>query len=387
MRKVKLAVVGLGNMGSSHCTDIDGMDKAELVCVCDRDQKKADEFAEKFGCKAFYSTEEMFEKGEMEGIIIATPHYDHTTIAIEAFSRGIHVLTEKPVGVHVKDIRKMIAAHDEAKKNHPGIVFSAMFQQRTRGPAKKIKQILDSGELGKLIRTTWIITDWFRTQSYYDSGGWRATWEGEGGGVLMNQCPHQLDMYQWFVGRPDRIQGFISLGKYHTIEVEDEVTAYFEYDNGMVGHFITTTGEAPGTNRLEIVGEQGKLIWEGDSLTYYRNEESMLKTLAESPFGFKKPDCWTCDIPFPDAGGEHKIITENFCEAIAEGKELIAPAEEGINSIAIDNAIMLSGFEKRMVDVPVNEDAFEAKLKELIAGSTIRKVVKEKTDEDFSRSF
>ncbi len=387
MRKVRLAVVGLGNMGSSHCRDIDGMDKAELACVCDRDGKKADEFAAKYGCKAFHSTKEMFEKGDMEGVIIATPHYDHTTIALEAFAKGIHVLTEKPVGVHVKDIRKMIAAHEEGRKKNPGLVFSAMFQQRTRGPAKKIKQILDSGELGKLIRTTWIITDWFRTQSYYNSGGWRATWEGEGGGVLMNQCPHQLDMYQWFVGRPDRIQGFVSLGKYHQIEVEDEVTAYFEYDNGMVGHFITTTGEAPGTNRLEIVGEQGKLVWEGDSLTYIRNEESMLKTLAESPFGFKKPDCWTCDIPFPDGGGEHKIITENFCDAIAEGKALIAPAEEGINSIAIDNAIMLSGFEKRMVDVPVDEDAFEAKLKELIAGSTIRKVVSEKADEDFSRSF
>ncbi len=387
MKQVKLAVVGLGNMGTSHCADIDGMEKAELVCVCDVDRKKADEKAGKYGCKAYYSTADMFAAGGIDGVIIATPHYAHTTIAVEAFAHGVNVLTEKPVGVHVKDIRKMINAYEEAKKKKEDLVFSAMFQQRTRGPALKIKDLIDSGELGKLIRTTWIITDWYRTQSYYNSGGWRATWEGEGGGVLMNQCPHQLDMYQWFVGRPDRVQGFISIGKYHNIEVEDEVTAYFEYDNGMVGHFITTTGEAPGTNRLEIVGEQGKLVWEGDKLTFYRNRESLLDHLKTAEGGFAKPECWTCDIPFEETGGVHALIIENFCDAIAEGKDLIAPAEEGIHSIAMDNAIMLSGFEKKMVDLPVDEDAFENKLKELIAGSTFKKEVVNSTADDFGQSF
>lgn len=387
MKKVKLAVVGLGNMGTGHCRDIDALDKAELVCVCDVDREKADKFAEKYGCKAYYSTSEMFAAGGFEGVTIATPHYDHTTIAIEAFGHGINVLTEKPVGVHVKDIKKMIAAHEEAKKKNKDIVFSAMFQQRTRGPARKVKDLIDSGELGKLIRTTWIITDWYRTQSYYNSGGWRATWEGEGGGVLMNQCPHQLDMFQWFVGRPDRIMGFATIGKYHDIEVEDEVTAYFEYDNGMVGHFITTTGEAPGTNRLEIIGENGKLVWEGDKLTFFRNRESVLDHLKTAEEGFKKPECWTCDIPIPESGGKHAIIIENFCDAIADGKELIAPAEEGINSIAMNNAIMMSSFDKKMVELPMDDDAFEAKLKELIANSTTKKKVVKKEAGDFGSSF
>jgi predicted dehydrogenase len=320
-------------------------------------------------------------------VVIATPHFAHTTISLEAFKRGIHVLTEKPVGVHVKDINKMIKAWEEGKKVKKDLLFSAMFQQRTRGPAKKIKELLDAGELGKLFRTSWIITDWYRTQAYYNSGGWRATWEGEGGGVLMNQCPHQLDMYQWFVGCPDRVMGMFSLGKYHNIEVEDEVTAYFEYYNGMVGHFITSTGEAPGTNRLEIVGEQGKLIWEGSTLTFYRNRISVLDHLETAPGGFDKPECWTCDIPISESGGEHKLIIENFCDAIMGKADLIAPAAEGLNSIAINNAIMLSGFEKRMMTLPLDEDLFELRLKELIAGSTLKKTVVETIAEDMSQSF
>jgi len=387
MNRVKLAVVGLGNMGSNHCRDIMKMKEAELVLVCDTDRDLADRISRECGCRGCYSTDEMFAAGGFEGLIIATPHYSHTTISIEAFSRGIHVLTEKPVGVHVKDINKMIRAWEEGKKKKKDLVFSAMFQQRTRGPAKKIKDLLDSGELGKLIRTTWIITDWYRTQAYYRSGGWRATWEGEGGGVLMNQCPHQLDMFQWFVGCPDRVMGMFSLGKYHDIEVEDEVTAYFEYDNGMVGHFITSTGEAPGTNRLEIVGENGKLIWEGSTLTYYRNRVSLLEHLETAKGSFEKPECWTCDIPIPESGGEHRLIIENFCNVINGDAALIAPAEEGLNSIAINNAIMLSGFEKRMVALPLDEDLFEKKIHELIAGSTRKKKVVRIGNVDMNQSF
>ena len=187
-------------------------------------------------------------------ILIATPHYDHTPITIAALQKGIHVLVEKPIAVQVKDSNKMIAAYEAAKKQYPNLIFSAVFMQRTYGHWGKIKAIIDGGDLGRLMRITWIVTDWFRTQKYYDMGSWRATWEGEGGGVLLNQAMHHLDLYQWFVGVPKRVTGFVGLGKYHHIEVEDEVTAYFEYENGMVGHFITSTAETPGTNRLEITG-------------------------------------------------------------------------------------------------------------------------------------
>ena len=195
--------------------------------------------------------------------------------------RGIHVLVEKPIAVHAKDARKMISAYETAKLQYPNLIFAAVFMQRTYGFWRVIKSMIDEGQLGRLVRTTWIITDWFRTQSYYDNGGWRATWKGEGGGVLLNQCPHNLDLYAWFLGMPKRVTGFASLGKHHRIEVEDEVTAFFEHENGMVGHFVTTTGESPGTNRLEIVGEQGKLIYEDQKLTFYRNQHSMFEQIED----------------------------------------------------------------------------------------------------------
>ncbi len=369
MEKTRLAVIGLGNMGAPHCRDIANLDCAELTAVCDIDGEKSKETAALYGCRSFTSAEELLDSGLAEGVILAMPHYGHTTAALQAFARGIHVLTEKPVGVHVKDIRKMITAWEEGKKKKSDLVFSAMFQQRTRGAARKIKDLIDSGELGRLIRTTWIITDWYRTQAYYNSGGWRATWAGEGGGVLINQCPHQLDMYQWFTGCPSRVTGFASFGKYHDIEVEDEVTAYFEHENGMVGQFITSTGEAPGTNRLEIVGENGKLVWEDDKLSFQRNRVSLLDHLKNSDQGFEKPENWSCTVPFLSEGGEHRIIIENFCDAITGRAGLIADASEGLNSIAIDNAIRLSSLEGRTVEIPFDEDAYETRLKELIAGS------------------
>ena len=369
MKKIQLAVVGLGNMGRSHCQSILSMEHAELTAVCDANAELVTRCAKEYKCQKYRSVEELFTGCDIDGLVIATPHYDHTTIAIKAFGHGLHVLTEKPVGVHVRDVQSMISAWEKAKKGNAGLAFAAMFQQRTSSAAAKIKDLLEKQELGRLIRTTWIITDWYRTQSYYDSGQWRATWSGEGGGVLMNQCPHQLDMFQWFVGRPDRVMGFASLGKYHNIEVEDEVTAYFEYDNGMVGHFITTTGESPGSNRLEIVGEYGKLIWEGNTLTFFRNRESLLEHLQNAQDGFGRPEHWVCDIPLPAETGGYKTMLENFCETIRGRATLIAPATEGLHSIEMDNAIMLSSFEKRMISLPIDGDMYAEKLQTLIEGS------------------
>ncbi len=373
MNKINLAVIGLGNMGNNHCKDIANIESAVLKGVWDVDQERVSLATALYQCKGYSTLDELLNEGSIDGIIIATPHYFHKDISIEAFKRGIHVLTEKPVGVHVKEINQMIKAYETAKENKTDLVFSAMFQQRTRGAALKIKDLLDSGELGKIIRATWIVTDWYRTQSYYNSVGWRGTWKGDGGGVLMNQCPHQLDLYQWFFGCPDRVTGFVSLGKYHDIEVEDEVTAYFEYDNGMVGHFITSTGEAPGSNRLEIVGDRGKLIWENDKLTFDRNQVSLLEHLQTAEKGTGKPECWVCEIPISHEGGQHRTIIENFCEAISGRAEVIAPACEGLGSIAINNAIILSSLEKKMVTIPLDEDAFEQKLESLIEGSIAKK--------------
>jgi predicted dehydrogenase len=389
-RKVKLGIIGIGVMGSSHVRDVSSSDFTQLVAVCDIDKERADQAAALTNARAFYDYRDMLAQADLDGIIVATPHYDHTPISIDALQKGIHVLVEKPIAVHAKDALKMIAAYEAAKTQKPDLVFSAMFMQRTYGHWKKIKEMIDGGELGKLVRTTWLITTWFRTQSYYDNGGWRATWKGEGGGVLLNQCPHNLDLYQWLVGLPRRVAGFASIGKYHTIEVEDEVTGYFEHDNGMVGHFITTTAESPGTNRLEIVGENGKLVFEGDKLMFYRNRYSMFKQIEIATGGFDRVENDLVDVPYEHHGQSgHKLVTENFARAITDGEPLIAPAGEGLNSVMLGNAIMLSSFQGKPVDLPLDPEVYAAKLEALIADSRFQKIEKKimVSEADLSKSF
>lgn len=386
--KVRLAVIGAGVMGGTHVRDIPNLPNAELAAVCDIDRARADGYAQQYGVPAYYDYRDLLEKGGVDGVVIATPHYYHTPIAIDFMSRGVNVLTEKPIAVHTRDARKMIAAYEQAKEKYPNLVFAIMFQQRTYGFWQKIKEMIDGGELGRLVRATWIITDWFRTQAYYDNGGWRATWSGEGGGVLLNQCPHNLDLYQWFVGLPKRVTGFASIGKYHNIEVEDEVTAYFEYENGMVGHFITTTAESPGTNRLEIVGEKGKLVFENHALTFTRNASSMLEFLQTCPRSFDKVPNEVIDVPYEHHGQPgHAIMLENFANAILNGEKLIAPGVEGIRGLSLGNAIMLSSFLKQTVELPIDDDLYAEKIAELARNSRFQKVVRLQENTDINASF
>jgi predicted dehydrogenase len=353
-------------MGSAHARDLATLPNAELTALCDTNPARRDQLALEYTVPIYADHQTLLDAGNVDGVIIATPHFDHTPIAIEAMRRGVHVLTEKPIAVHTRDARKMIAAYEAARAQSASLVFAAMFQQRTYGYWRKIKAMIDEGELGRLVRATWIITDWFRTQAYYDNGGWRATWGGEGGGVLLNQCPHNLDLYQWFVGLPTRVTGFVTLGKYHAIEVEDEVTGYFEYENGMVGHFITTTAESPGTNRLEIVGEKGKLVFENGKLVFYRNRGSMLEFIRTHPGGFDRVESWVIELPYQHhAQAGHCLVIENFADAILHGTPLVAPAVEGIRSLTLGNAILLSALLKAPVTLPFDDDVYADKIAEL----------------------
>jgi predicted dehydrogenase len=386
--KIKIAVIGIGVMGSQHVKDIHELENTILAAVCDIDRTRADHYAKQYGVPAFYDHLEMFEKIELDAVLIATPHYDHPPISMHAFQHGIHVLTEKPIAVHVKAAKEMIAAFQQARLKFPNLVFAAMFQQRTYGFWKKIKSLIDEGELGRLMRTTWIITDWFRTQSYYDNGGWRATWKGEGGGVLLNQCPHNLDLYQWFVGMPQRVAGFASIGKYHNIEVEDEVTGYLEYEDGMVGHIITSTAESPGTNRLEIMAEKGKLVFENGRLTFHRNRYSTFEQIEKSDSGYERVENWRIEVPYQHHGEPgHRLVIENFANAVLHGKKLIAPAVEGIHSLALGNAIMLSSFLGQPIEMPFDDQSYAAKLEGMIKNSRFEKSVREAQITDFNKSF
>jgi len=383
MDQVRLAVVGIGNIGNLHLRNIAQQPKVNLTAVCDLVPEKANAAAEANGCRAYYDSDTMLKDGVCDAVIVGTPHYDHTTIGIAALNSGHHVLVEKPISVHKADAERLIAAH----KANPDRVFAAMFNQRTDPFYKKIKSIVESGELGVIQRINWIITTWFRTQTYYDSGGWRATWAGEGGGVLLNQCPHNLDLLQWICGLPSMVRGFGAIGKHHKIEVEDEMTAYMEYPNGATGLFITTTGEAPGTNRFEIAGENGKLVYENNLITLTRNEVSSIEFLRTSPESFARPKTEVETYSFESHGGQHAEVLENFCDAILSGTELIAPAEEGIRSVELGNAMAYSSFTNAPVQLPLDGAAYEAKLKELIASSSFVKREVVQTETDMSKSF
>jgi len=245
-----------------------------------------------------------------------------------------------------------------------------MFNQRTDPRYIKLRQLIQSGELGEIRRVNWLITDWFRTEAYYASGGWRATWAGEGGGVLMNQCPHNLDLMQWLFGLPKKVRAHCQFGKFHDIEVEDACTAYLEYANGATGVFITTTGEAPGTNRLEVAAERGRVVVEGSGpLQWIRNVVPTAEFSKTSKGSFSRPETWNVEVPTPGANGQHNEILKNFADAILDGTALIGPAQEGINGVELGNSMLMSSLWDRTVELPLDAAAVEAEYKKLIAKS------------------
>jgi predicted dehydrogenase len=292
-------------------------------------------------------------------------------------------MIEKPISAHKADAERLIAE----RKKHPELVFAAMFQLRTENRYVEIKKLISEGQLGEIVRFSWIVTDWFRTEAYYASGGWRATWKGEGGGVLINQCLHQLDMLQWLLGMPSSVRSFVQLGRFHNIEVEDQVTAYLEFPNRATGVFIASTGEAPGTNRFEIAGTMGKLTLENDKLTFVRNAVSMFEQNKTAKLGFQKPEATTIDIPITTQPAQHATLMENFVNAILDGAPLISPGEEGIHSIELANVMLYSGLINETIELPMDSAAYEGKLQQLIAGSKIEKKVAEISSEDFTKSF
>ncbi|MDG0875210.1 Gfo/Idh/MocA family oxidoreductase [Paenibacillus thiaminolyticus] len=389
MDTVRIGVIGLGNMGSAHakCIARGEITGAVLGAVCDtipgRQEWAKSELGEHI---PFYSTEEeMLASGKFDAVLIATPHYHHPQSAINAFEQGLHVLIEKPAGVYTKQVREM---NERAARS--GKVFGIMYNQRSQPIYQKLRDLIQSGELGEIRRTNWIITNWYRPQSYYNSGGWRATWAGEGGGVLINQDPHQLDLWQWTTGLvPKRMRAFCRFGHYRDIEVEDDVTAYVEYENGASGVFVTTTGEAPGTNRFEITGDRGKVVIENGKLTFWRLRVSEPEFNRQYKGMFGQPECWKCDIPVHGQGGEHRYIIQNWTDAIRTGSPLLAPGEEGIRGLTLSNAMLLSTWTDNWVTFPLDEDLFHAELQKRIDRSRYAADAPEevRAPADMSRSF
>jgi len=366
MKNIRIGIVGVGVMGRIHAKSIveNKIPGIQLAATCDLIPENAQLFPDS---KFFTSSDDLISSGAVDAVLIATPHYAHTTIGIAALKAGLHVMVEKPISVHKADAEKLIAAHKNPKQ-----VFAAMFNQRTDPYYIAIRDMVRAGTLGEIRRINWIITNWFRTHAYYASGGWRATWEGEGGGVLLNQCPHNIDLFSWMFGQPDRVRAFCSFGRYHNIEVEDDVTAYFEYKNGTTASFITSTGEAPGTNRLEITAEKGRLVMENDKLVFIENDVAMSELSLTTKGLYDVPKTTVKEIPASGHGEQHIGILRNFAEAILEGKPLIAPAAEGMRSVELANAMLLSAFKDRTIDLPLDGAVYEKELKQKIAASKKR---------------
>ena len=373
MEKVRFGIVGCGNMGTGHAKNFrEGkIENGTLVAVCDINPNKFKHFRENFGdsIKYFDTAEEMFSSGLCDCVMICTPHYSHPELAMSALDHRLHCIVEKPAGVYTLQVKEMLAHAEKSDK-----ILGIMFNQRTNPAFKTMKKMIADGKIGEIKRTNWIITDWYRTQYYYDTGAWRATWAGEGGGVLYNQAPHQLDLFQWIIGMsPSKVHAFCHYGKWHDIEVEDDVTCYVEYPNGATGVFITCTADAPGTNRFEVTGTLGTLIFENNKLYYRQLLKDERVHCKEATKGFDMPESLdTVEIELEGDNPQHIGITNNIANAILGLEPVYAPAKDGLAGVQLANAMHLSSWLGESVTLPINDELFYEELKKRIAVSKVR---------------
>ena len=386
-QEIRLGIIGIGNMGSAHAKNVAVKHEVpglKVTAVADIRPERLQWVRKTLGedVALFDNAEEMLDSGLIDACLVAVPHYDHPKYVIECLRRGIHVMCEKPAGVYTKQVRVM---NEEAAK-HPEIVFGMMFNQRTNHIYRKMKELVESGRYGQIRRTNWLITNWYRPQAYYDSGDWRASWAGEGGGVLLNQCPHQLDLWQWICGMPKRVTAHMLYGKWHDIEVEDDVTCYVEYENGATGVFITTTGDPHGSNRFEIQMDRAQLIAEGNELKLYELDVSEPEYSRTSTNPFGAPKATEIQVKTDGENLQHVGVLRAFRDAILGKADLVARGEEGLRGLTLSNAMHLSSWLGRTVEIPFDEDLFYDELMKRVASSEKKTHVHEFTA-DTSESY
>ena len=382
MEKVRYGIIGLGNQGSSYMYNIFDKNKIEGAVVsacCDNNPAKIEAMKAKTTNKDvvyFADYKEMLDSGLVDAVLVEVPHYQHPEMVMESLKRDIHVISEKPAGVYTKQVKEM----NEFAKDKKAF-FGMMFNQRTNCLYRKMKEMIADGAIGELQRVNWVITNWFRTQNYYDSGAWRATWRGEGGGVLFNQCHHQIDLVQWVVGEmPVSVTAQLSYGRWHDIEVEDDVTAIFKYKNGATGVFVTSTSESPGVNRFEVSGTKGRLVAEEGKLIYYKNKIDTLEQIKNATEGFVAPNFEKIEVETDGKNPQHAGIIQNFTNAILGKEEVFALGVDGYNGVALMDAMQLSGWKNGAeVPLPFDDDEYLAILNEKIKTSRL-KVVEEKVE-------
>jgi len=377
-KKLRYGIVGIGKQGSMYAGKLQkGLDKnAVLAAVCDLSEERRNWARNTLKpVKIYEDYRELLADETVDAVVVVTPHYVHPEIAMAAMERGKHVLIDKPAGVYTKAVREM----NECAAAHPELTFGIMYNQRSNPLYGKAKQFIESGEMGEIKRINWIITDWYRPQAYYDQGGWRGTWAGEGGGVLTNQCPHQLDLFQWLGGMPKTVRGYAKVGVNRDIAVENDVTFYTEYENGASGVFVTSTHDSPGTNRLEIIGDGGQIIIEQSLITetmvihQLKTKETEFNRTNKKfmPFIPKKTKKIRTGLLVNAVRlgivGQHVNIFRNFSRAVLHGEALLAPGIEGVNGLMLSNAVYLSAWLDREISLPVDEALYLEELNKRIA--------------------
>ena len=377
---MRLGIIGVGNIGLQHANNIlSGIIQGCVVtALCARGSCS---LAEQLNIPQYSDYKELIDKQVCDAVIVATPTWSHLEIGCYALSRGLHVLMEKPIGISVAEGERML------ELVRPEQIFGLMLNQRADPIFVAMKKKMDENLLGSLQRINWTMTNWFRPEIYFQTSNWRATWAGEGGGLLVNQCIHNLDILQWICGMPMSIQGFCGFGKYHNIEVEDEATAFFEYGNGATGSFIGSTGEAPGVNRFDIIGDQGMLSYDGDRLLHFENRPSTSEFSQNTTEMFGQPEVCITDLSVSPPVNQHAIILQNFINAISCSESLIAPAQEGLKALAIANAILLSAWDHEQIQMPLDSARFHKALSERRAQSRLRATSQAEVNIDMEASF
>lgn len=364
MEPVRVGIVGVGGMGGAHCSVVSELKEASLVAVADVNADTARSVGEKYGAQHFTDYKALIDEGGIEAVVIATPHFFHPPVAKYAAEKGVHVLSEKPLAVTVKAAQEMVEACDKA-----GVLLGVMFQQRLDNWRRKMRDIVQSGELGDLHRVS-MTTPWYRTQAYYDSGAWRGTWKGEGGGVLMNQAPHSVDQFLWIGGAPKSVQA-VATTRLHNIEVENTAVAIFDYGNGKVGSFYVSTAEAATGEVFEIVGDRGAIRWSEGKLRRMRTSVPVSEHLRGEAKMFAGIESTWEDVEVQESGGGHREVHRAFAQAVRakDPALLVANGQDGLRQLELANAILMAGYTHREVQLPLDADAFEAMLEKLQAGA------------------
>lgn len=371
MEKIRMAVIGIGIMGKKYAKMIrEGMISGmRLGAVCCRSQENIQWAKAQLGeeIPVFENTKQLFESSDLfDACLIVTPHKLHPEMIMQALDAGKHVFCDKPIGISMKQCQGI-----REKLDQSGLVFAMMFHQRMYPKYERIHTLLENGTLGQIRRIMVENSRYYRTWYYHKSGSWRSSWKGEGGGALLNQGQHLLDIWQWLFGMPDSLYAMIPYGKYNDFSVDDEATILMKYPDKKTAVLILTTGEGTWTERMEIAGSKGTLILEDNHLTlhlYDQDLDDYKKTAAcSSREEFKEK---VLEEVFPEDQEPYEEMLTDFAQAVLKKRPVRVNGLEGLNSLELTNAAYLSAWTGETVALPLDAERYERELEKRITDET-----------------